>query len=241
MGKRRFIELSMEIFKGMVIYPGNIPPFISEYYTHEEYAKVTGADKFGITHCNNGIILMGDHVGTHMDSWFHGNPDAPGAAEAIPIEYCYGDGVVLDMTHKGPGDEITDVDLQEAANKISYTIKPLDIILIRTDASKDRFSQDYLKDHPGMTKEGVIWLLDQGVMLIGIDAIGFDPPIDYMFERGKLWEAHRVMREREYYHIENLINLDQLPAPYGFTISAFPIKLRGATATPIRAVAIVEE
>lgn len=58
---------------------------------------------------------MVDHVGTHMDSWFHTNPDAPEAAEAIPLEYCYGDGVVLDMTHKGPGDEITDVDLQEAA------------------------------------------------------------------------------------------------------------------------------
>jgi kynurenine formamidase len=183
---------------------------------------------------------MGDHVGTHIDSWFHANPNAP-SAEAIPIEYCYGDGVVLDMTHKGMGDEITDVDLQEAAKKIGYTIKPLDIVLIRTDASKKRFSQDYLKEHPGMTKEGVNWLLDQGVMLIGIDAIGFDPPIEFMFKRMKLWEAHRVMREREYYHIENLINLDLIPVPYGFTVSALPIKLRGATASPIRAVAIIEE
>jgi kynurenine formamidase len=241
MGQRRFIELSMEVYKGMVIYPGVVPPYIAEYYTHEEYAKVTGTDKLGIVHCNNGIIVMGDHVGTHMDSWFHANPDAPGAAEAIPLEYCYGDGVVLDMTHKGPGDEITDVDLQGGLRKIGYTLKPLDIVLVRTDASKKRFSPDYLKDHPGMTREGVIWLLDQGVMLIGIDAIGFDPPIEYMFKRGKLWEAHRVMREREYYHIENLINLDLIPMPYGFTISAFPVKLRGATAAPIRAVAIIEE
>ena len=241
MGHRRFIELSMEVYKGMVIYPGVVPPYIAEYYTHEEYAKVTGTDKYGIVHCNNGIIVMGDHVGTHMDSWFHANPDAPGAAEAIPLEYCYGDGVVLDMTHKGPGDEITDVDLQEAARKIGYTIKPLDIVLVRTDASKKRFSPDYLKDHPGMTREGVLWLLDQGVKLIGIDAIGFDPPIEYMFRRMKLWEAHRVMREREYYHIENLINLDLIPMPYGFIVSAFPVKLRGATAAPIRAVAIIEE
>ena len=85
--------------------------------------------------------------------------------------------VVLDMTHKGAGDEISDTDLEEAIKKIDYSIKPLDIILIRTDASKKRESQEYLKDHPGMTKEGVVWLLDQGVKLIGIDAIGFDPPI----------------------------------------------------------------
>ena len=118
MADRRFIELSMEVFKGMVIYPGNIPPFISQYYNHEEYAKVTGTDRYGITHCNNGIILMGDHVGTHMDSWFHANPDAPGAAEAIPLEYCYGDGGVLDLTHKKAGDEITVDDLEEARKRI---------------------------------------------------------------------------------------------------------------------------
>jgi kynurenine formamidase len=240
MGRRRLIELSMEVYKGMVIYPGVTPPFISEYANHKEYAKATGTDKYGVEHCNHGIILMGDHVGTHIDSWFHANPSAP-SAEAIPIEYCYGDGVVLDLTHKGVGDEITVEDLQQALAKIQYQIKPLDIVLIRTDASKKRFSQEYLKEHPGMTKEGVNWLLDQGVKLIGIDAIGFDPPIDFMFKRMKLWEAHRVMREREYYHIENLINLDQIPVPYGFTVSALPIKLRGATASPIRAVAIIED
>ena len=238
---KEYVELSIEVFKGMATHPGNIPPFISTYYSHEEYAKVTGTDKYGITHCNNGLILMGDHVGTHMDSWWHANPEAAGAAEAIPIEYCYGDGVVLDLTHKGTGDEITVEDLQQATEKINYKIKPLDTILIRTDASKNRFSQNHLQEHPGMTKEGVIWLLDQGVKLIGIDAIGFDPPIDFMFQRMKLWEAHRVMREREYYHIENLINLDQIPARRFHDISAFPIKLRGATASPIRAVAIIEE
>lgn len=238
---RHLIELSMEVHKGMVIYPGNVPPAINVYYSHEEYARETGADRYGVEHCNNGVILMGDHVGTHIDSWFHCNPKAPGAAEAIPLEYCYGDGVILDLTHKGPGDEILVSDLEQALAQIGYEIKPLDIILLRTDASKFRDEPRYLTDHPGMTRESVHWLLDRGVMLMGIDAIGFDPPIKYMFERGKLWEAHRVMREREYYHIENLINLDQIPAPTGFLFSALPIKLRGATASPVRAVAIVED
>jgi kynurenine formamidase len=238
---RRIIDLSMEVYKGMVIYPGLTPPFIGQVYTHEEYAVVTGTDKYGITHCNAGLIVMGDHVGTHIDSWWHANTAAPGGAEAIPLEYCLGPGVVLDLTHKGVGDEISAEDLQQATRRIGYTIQPLDIVLVRTDASKKRFSPSYLKEHPGMTKEGVHWLLDQGVKLIGIDAIGFDPPIDYMFQRMKLWEAHRVMREREYYHIENMINLDQIPVPHGFTVSALPARLRGATAAPIRAIAIIEE
>ena len=48
--------------------------------------------------------------------------------------------------------------------------------------------------------------------MTGIDAVTYDPPIWAMFERKKFWEAHRVMLTREYYHLENLSNLDQLPA-----------------------------
>lgn len=61
-----------------------------------------------------------------------------------------------------------------------------------------------------------------------------------MFERKKFWEAHRVMIDREYYHLENLNNLDQLP-PTGFTLCVFPVKWANTTGAPVRAVAIVEE
>jgi kynurenine formamidase len=62
-----------------------------------------------------------------------------------------------------------------------------------------------------------------------------------MFERKQFWEAHRVMIEREYYHLENLCNLHEIPPPYhSFTVSVLPVKWRGASAAPVRAVAIVE-
>jgi kynurenine formamidase len=156
---------------------------------------------------------------------------------------CYGDGVVLDLTHKKPGDEITLVDLVEAENKLNgYRIKQLDIVLLRTDAAKVRFEKRYLTDHPGMTKESVHYILDRGVKVMGIDAIGFDPPVAKMFERKKFWEAHRVMREREYYHLENMCNLHEIPPPYhSFTVSVLPIKWRGASAAPVRAVAIIQQ
>jgi kynurenine formamidase len=50
------------------------------------------------------------------------------------------------------------------------------------------------------------------------------------------------MREREYYHLENLCNLHEIPAPYhSFIVSVLPVKWRGASAAPVRAVAIVNE
>jgi kynurenine formamidase len=186
------------------------------------------------------MIVTGDHIGTHIDSWGHVKPDAP-RAEGIPIDYCYGDGVVLDLTHKLPGDEITPADIAAAESALGgYRIKPLDIVLLRTDAAKKRFEKSYLTDHPGMTKEAVHFVLDRGVKVMGIDAIGFDPPVAKMFERRKFWEAHRVMREREYYHLENLCNLHEIPPPYhSFTVSVLPVKWRGASAAPVRAVAII--
>ena len=238
---RRLIDLSMEVFQGMMTYPNVAKPVIVEMESYSDMAKSVGTDKFGVTEITNHcMIVTGDHIGTHIDSWGHVNPAAP-RAEGIPIDYCYGDGVVLDLTHKQAGDEITVADIDQAERKLAgYRIKPLDIVLLRTDAAKKRLDKAYLTDHPGMTKEAVHYVLDKGVKVMGIDAIGFDPPVAKMFERKKFWEAHRVMREREYYHLENMCNLDQIPAPYhSFIVSVLPVKWRGASAAPVRAIAIV--
>ncbi len=239
----RLIDLSMEVYKGMMTYPNVAKPVIVEMETHREMAQSIGTDRYGVDEITNHcMIVTGDHIGTHIDSWGHVKPDAP-RAEGIPIELCYGDGVVLNLTHIAAGDEITPSDIEEAEGKLGgYKIKAIDIVLLRTDAAKRRFEKSYLTDHPGMTKEAVHCLLDRGVKVMGIDAIGFDPPVAKMFERQKFWEAHRVMREREYYHLENLCNLDDIPAPHhSFTVSVLPIKWRGASAAPVRAVAIVQK
>jgi kynurenine formamidase len=121
-----------------------------------------------------------------------------------------------------------------------YRIKPRDIVLLRTDAARRRLEKSYLTDHPGMTKESVHYLPDKGVKVMSIDAIGFDPPVAQMFARRKFWEAHSVMREREYSHLENLCNLHDIRAPYySFIVSVLPVKWRGASAALVRAAAIV--
>ena len=239
----KLIDLSMEVYQGMMTYPNVTKPVIVEMETHREMARSIGVDQYGVEEITNHcMIVTGDHVGTHIDSWGHVNPAAP-RAEGIPIDLCYGDGVVLDLTHKQAGDEITPGDLEQAEARLGgYRIKPLDIVLLRTDAAKKRLEKGYVTDHPGMTREAVLLLLDRGVKVMGIDAIGFDPPVAKMFERRKFWEAHRVMREREYYHLENLCNLHEIPPPHhSFTVSVLPVKWRGASAAPVRAVAIIEE
>jgi len=55
-----------------------------------------------------------------------------------------------------------------------------------------------------------------------------------------VWKSHYLGKEREYCHIERLANLDKIPAPFGFKVAAFPIKIEGASAGWFRVVAILK-
>lgn len=238
---RRLVDLSMPVDNGMVTFPRIVEPTLEMHETWEEFAERIGAAAMGAPWLTASYrVELSDHVGTHMDSLRHLNDDKPGP-EGIPLGYCYGDGVMLDFRHKPVGEGISAQEVQDALHAIAYQLKPLDIVLIMTGAGAYQQEPRYLTDQSGMTREATLWLIDQGIKLMGIDAITFDPPVAAMFERRQFWEAHMVMREREYYHLENLTNLDQIGRPFGFTLSVFPIKWVNTTAAPVRAVAIIED
>nr|HDO81090.1 cyclase family protein [Candidatus Bathyarchaeota archaeon] len=191
-----------------------------------------------------------------LDAPWHYAPTSEGkpakTIDEIPLEWCYGDGVILDMRHKPQGSGITVEDLKEALEKINYKIKPGDIVMIMTGADKLWGKQEYLNAGCGMTREATLWLIEQGVRVVGIDAWGWDRPFwaikaDYekTGDPSIIWEAHYVGREKTYLHIEKLANLDYLydtlKKPYGFKVACFPVKVKGGSAGWCRAVAIIEE
>jgi kynurenine formamidase len=253
MGKFRIVDLSAPL--------ENIGAMKSEeikYVGHEEaveiFAKPRGVaakDLPNGKYCAVEKVSITTHSKTHMDAPWHYGPESEGKAaktiDEIPLEWCYGDGVILDLTYKNKGEVITVEDLQKVLKKVGYVIKPYDIVFIRTDASKHIGEEGYENMHPGMSREATLWLIEQGVKVMGIDAWGWDRPFDEMedeYRRGiknKFWAAHFVGREKEYCHIENLVNLDQIPKPYGFKVAVFPIKIKRASAGWVRAVTIIEE
>ena len=193
-------------------------------------------------------IKISTHTGTHLDAPWHFGPQSEGkpakTIDKIPLNYCYSDGVLLDLSVKPPKSLITSQDLKNALNKINYTLKENDIVLIRTSARK--FTEEYRYNHPGFSSEAVIFLLEKGVKIIGTDGWGMDRPAKEMIDgylqskdKSKLWPAHLVGRIKEYWHIEKLTNLDKLPKAYGFKIACFPIKIRDASAAWCRVVAIM--
>jgi kynurenine formamidase len=238
---RRIVDLSMPVHADMVTFPRVPPPALCVYEGHEEFAERIGAAKYGVTSLTaTSLVVQVDHVGTHCDARRHIVPDA-GGPETIPLDHCISDGVLLDFTEAEHGHAITAAEVQVELDRIEYQLKERDIVLLHTGAGAYNSEERYRTDHPGMSAEATRWLIERGVRMMGIDAITFDPPVWAMFERKQFWEAHRVMWDEEYWHLENLMNLDQIGRPHGFQLCVLPIKWVGTTAAPVRAVAIVEE
>ncbi len=130
-------------------------------------------------------------------------------------------------------------------DRIGHALRPLDIVLVRTDTSRHFKQPGYEMRHPGLTREATEFLVDRGVKLIGIDAWGLDRPFDVLLAahaagEARFWEAHLLGREKEYCQIEKLCNLADIPAPTGFSVLALPIRLAAASAAWARVVALVD-
>lgn len=200
---------------------------------------------------SNEFINMSVHCGTHIDATYHYGPTSEGKrsifANEIPLNWCYSNGVVLDLSYKKANEIITENDILTALDNINYTIRPHDIVLIRTDSDKYWPTKDYFTQHPGMSRNATKLLVDKGVKIIGIDTNGFDLPFNTMIksymmseDKSNLWPSHMYGREKEYFQIERMANLDKLYRPYGFKVACFPISIKETGASWIRAVAIIE-
>jgi kynurenine formamidase len=196
------------------------------------------------------IQNMGVHASTHIDAPWHFGPIIAGqrakTVDEIPLEWCYGNGIVINMSHKKELDPITVKDLKQAIEESGAKINQGTIVLIRTDRDKYSGTKEFPHKGTGMSAAATEWLIDQGVKMMGIDQWGWDLPLKHMAKRSKekqdpdiFWEGHLVGTRKEYCHMEQLTNLASLPA-FGFKIAVFPLKIAGASAAPARVVAIMD-
>jgi kynurenine formamidase len=196
------------------------------------------------------VVRTSTHCGTHVDAPLHFGPFSENkkseSIDELPLEWFYGNGVLIDVRYKGAGELISVEDIESSLRNVDYEIKPYDIVLIWTGSDKLWGGKEYVHKYPGMSREATEWLIDRGVKVIGIDAWGFDKPPslmlkDYFKTRDKrcLYPSHFLGRERKYCHIEKMANFDKITRPFGFKVICFPIKIQGGTAAWVRAVAII--
>ena len=226
------IDLSREIFHRTQTHPSHPPVVMTVWGDHSE-KKVAGNTVF----TSKAMYLsMSDHAGTHVDAPVHFDP-RPGAAsiDEVPLEDFYTSAICLDLSHI-PLKHAADVAEMEAAlAKSGQEIRPGDTVLLHM-ATNERLlgTPGYLHDFPGLSVESVHWLADRGIKMFGVEAISPAPEGELNFR------AHMACAERGITHIECLANLDKLVGRGRFRFIGFPLKIRGGTASPIRAVAVFE-
>jgi cyclase len=198
-------------------------------------------------------LSLTSHTGTHVDAPSHYGSRAtygdgrPRDIDEMPLDWFLRPGVVLDLTD-APTGTIGAERLAKEFARIGYQPQPLDIVLLHTGAAARAGTGAYFTQFAGLDGPATQLLLDLGIRVIGTDAFSLDAPFGHIIEtyrrtgdRSVLWPAHFAGRDREYCQVERLANLHELPAPYGFQVSCFPVRIRGAGAGWTRAVAMVDE
>jgi kynurenine formamidase len=264
----RNYDLSVEYFVGMPSFHMLGDPTYQYWLTHTPRGTVVDNPNGLGEPMNKKVSYTGDaismytHMGTHIDALNHfglngkvwngfSSDEFLGdkgwkktGAETIPPIIARG--VLIDILTLKNIDQlpanyrINRSDLQLALKKQETKLQKGDVVLIRTGQA--RFYNDankFLDQYAGINLEAVKWLVeDQQVMLLGADNLSFEafPP-----ERNDNWvPVHTyLLAEKGVMFIEQMF-LEELAKDkvYEFAFIASSIKFRGASAAPMRPIAL---
>jgi kynurenine formamidase len=229
----KLIDLSREIYHKMPRLLNHPSIIITTYSTHDEIREADGY-KFSTATMS---LAMGDHAGTHVDAPAHFDADPVAKTiDQLPLENFFLDAVCLDLSHKPFKSDISIDDLERACDAADVEINSGDMVLLQMDfVRRCKSPEAYLTDFPGLTRESATWLGKKGIAMFGVEAVSPGRPGRNNFE------VHHVCRDLGFTHVEGLVNLDQVVGKGRFKFIGFPLKIRGGSASPIRAVAMLNE
>ena len=186
-----------------------------------------------------------EHGGTHLDAPIHFG-EGKHTSDQIPLDQLIGRAVVINIAAKAAADadyRLTRDDVL-AFERRHGRIRAGTIVLLRTDWSRrwpnkkrylgDDTPNDVSRLHFPSFSEGAARLLveDRKAKALGVDVASID------YGQSKDFIVHRVAASRNVSGLENLTNLDQLPAT-GASIIALPIKIEGGSGGPARVIALI--
>lgn len=226
------VDLSQDIYTGMMVYPGHLKTVLFDHASHEETAPRFDS---GFSFQTQGF-LMNDNGPTHVDSFSHLDPDP--SAETIdrmPLELFYGDAICVDVTGAEPRTDIGVGRVERGLADGGLEVHKGDIVLFYTGtATKYGGTPEYMSEFPGLGADVAGWIVERGVKSFGVDTCTPDNP------SSRIYPIHMMGRTHHITHYENLTNLDQVVGRR-FTFIGLPLKLKGAHGGPTRAVALLDE
>jgi kynurenine formamidase len=226
------VDLSQEIYAGMPLFSGMPDVEITVHASHEQWEGLTASDV--VSPAVNRLV-MGEHTGTHVDAINHMARQYRGQSiETMPLTMFYTEGICLDLSHKGRWELIEPIDLEHALTVAGLAIMPGDTVLLYTDHYRRAFGTTEWDNGPGLSGEAARWLGQQRIAAFGVETMS--PGVRKVSNK----EVHHICGELGFTHYENLINLHLLVGRGRFRFVGLPLKIRGGTGSPVRAVAVFE-
>ena len=216
----------------------------------------TDAQGFELETLNDGVTAGGwyysanrfetaEHGGTHIDAPVH-FAQGKKSVDEIPLSSLIGPLVVIDVTEAASTDQdyrVTVADLR-AWEKSHGRLPEGAIVVMRSGWSRrwpdrakvlgtDRPGDTENLHFPGFSKEAATFLVEER----DVNAVGVDTPsIDH--GPSKDFIVHQIVNGADKPGLENLANLEAVPES-GATILALPMKIRGGSGAPVRAIAVL--
>jgi arylformamidase len=207
------LDLTQEISCQTKVFPGDHGPHFIQWARSD----IHGYD--------SEVMVLSTHTGTHMDAPSHFVRNGR-SIDMIPSGRFVSKAVLFKI-HKESNETINLEDITD----VHHHIEENDVVIFSTGWERMVTSENYFSN-PGLSEGVAILLVEKRVNMVGIDG----PSIDVGTETG--FAIHKILLPNDVLIIENLCNLDTLEHCSRFEFVAAPLKLRAASGSTMRAIAI---
>lgn len=251
-------DLEQPRYFGAPVHPTHAPGFV--YTLHRHHERGMGESRTSAS----GFMFTAEHSGTHIDALCHQAEDLHlyggrevnasvqtptgftelGAETIAPL---ITRGILLDVAHhRGvdrieTGKSIARDDLEAVVQKQGVSVGEGDVVLVRTgNGALWQDPIEYLQAG-GMSANASFWLASQKVKAVGADNMAWDEMGLVDPDLKVTLPGHVILLVRNGIYILENLYLEELARDrrYEFTFICLPLKIRGATGSPIRPIAIV--
>jgi kynurenine formamidase len=256
--RARVYDLEQPRYAGAPVFPTHAPGFVYTLHRHHEQ----GASEARTS--ASGMIYTAEHSGTHLDALCHQAEDLHlygGRRVTSQLQTSTGfselgvetvapmlrRGVLLDVArYRGvewteTGQPVTKLDLEAVCERQHVGVRPEDVVLIRTGNGARWHDPGGYLAAGGVAADASEWLADQHVVAVGADNVAWDTIGAVDPDLHVSLPGHLILLVRHGIHIIENLFLEELAGGqvYEFLFVCLPLKMQGATASPVRPIAIV--
>ena len=214
----KIIDLTLTISNKIPTFPGSPQPNFIPW----EKIKDDGY--------NLELLFLSSHTGTHLDAPYHFLEKGSKIHE-ISLKKLVSNAVLI-KSRKKRNETITKTDIQKFEKKHGK-MESFSSVVFWTGWQRNLQKDNYFTKNPGLSVSAANYLASKKIGLVGIDSPSIDLGTDFKFP------VHQIFAKKGMLIVENLANLEKIKSSK-FHLVVLPLKLKGATGSPVRAIAFVD-